>query len=245
MKKLSLAALAVAAMVALPSQAATVLGFKVGVDAMHADASGTTGQQGGDTPKFSYDNKAQYSVWFNVEHPVPFLPNLKVRENRFEANGILTDANFSFRGINLSEVVHNTIDLSNTDFVLYYELFDNDILSLDAGAAYKKFDGSLEISRDSYRDSIDIDDGAVMGYLNAEVGLIGTGLYGYAEVLAGIDHSDILDYQAGLGWQFDGVAIDTRVRVGYRKLQFQDNSFSGVKANVDIDGVFAGVELVF
>ncbi|WP_417761743.1 TIGR04219 family outer membrane beta-barrel protein [Shewanella sp.] len=245
MKKLSLAALAVATMVALPSQAATVLGFKVGVDAMHADASGITGQQGGDTPKFSYDNKAQYSLWFNVEHPLPLLPNLKVRENRFEANGILTDANFNFRGINLTDVVHNKIDLTNTDFMLYYELFDNDILSIDAGAAYKKFNGSLEISRDSYRDTIDIDDGVVMGYLNAEVGLIGTGLYGFAEVLAGVDHSDILDYQAGLGWQFDGVAIDTRVRVGYRKLQFQDNSFSGVKANVDIDGVFAGVELVF
>lgn len=245
MQKTSLAVFVLAAAAAFPSQAATVLGFKAGGDFMHTDASGTIGQKGGDTPSFQYGEKAQYSLWFNIEHPLPFLPNVKIRENQFKVDGTLNDADFSFRGVNLTGDAYSNVDLSNTDFVFYYELFDNDILSIDAGAAYKKFDGELRIHKDSYADSIDIDDGVVMGYVNAEVGMIGTGIFAFAEALAGIDHSDIVDYQAGLGWQYDGVALDTRVRVGYRKLQVQDGSFSGVNSDIDIDGVFAGVELVF
>ncbi|QYJ94332.1 TIGR04219 family outer membrane beta-barrel protein [Shewanella spartinae] len=252
MKKTLLACALLGSLAATSAQAATVVGFKVGGDYWNADTEGTFAQTGQAQQEFDYSSSSQGSIWVAIEHPIPLVPNLKIRENRLDADGKATlTGDWSFGDRVFNDDVTTASNLSNTDFVLYYELLDNDIVALDLGAAYKKMHGSFRVHQISPSGVVgayaqkDLSDGVVMAYANAEVGIPGLGLYGFADVMQGIDESSVYDYQVGLGWQFDGVALDTKVRVGYRDFNFDVNNFDGVTANMQFKGYFAGVELVF
>ena len=131
MKKILLASAVLGCIMATSAHAATVVGFKIGGDYWRADTSGTFSDKGQPQQGFDYSSSAQGSYWFAVEHPLPFVPNLKIRENSLDQKGSLANADFSFNGHDFKGNVTSYTDLSNTDFVLYYELLDNDILSFD------------------------------------------------------------------------------------------------------------------
>ncbi|MCL1038626.1 TIGR04219 family outer membrane beta-barrel protein [Shewanella corallii] len=245
MKKTWLAGSVLMGLMASSAQADTLLGFKLGADFWAADTSGTFAQSGNPQQEFDYDSSTQGSIWVSLEHPIPFVPNVAIRENRLKENGSMTGADFTFGGKQFTGDVFSEADLSNTDFILYYELLDNDLVSLDVGGAYKQMHGSYMVSMNNLPTEIDLDDGVVMGYASAMVGIPGLGLFGFADVMAGLDESKVYDYQLGLGWQFDGIALDTRVRAGYREFNFDANNFSGLTSNMKFDGFFAGVEIDF
>ena len=119
------------------------------------------------------------------------------------------------------------------------------MVALDLGAAYKQMHGSYSVSLHNVPTDMDLNDGVIMAYANGMVGVPGLGLFGFAEVMAGLDESKVYDYAVGLGWQFDNLALDTRIRVGYREFNFDVNNFSKLSANMKFDGFFAGVELDF
>ncbi len=245
MKKILLASAVLGCIMATSAHAATVVGFKIGGDYWRADTSGTFSDKGQPQQGFDYSSSAQGSYWFAVEHPLPFVPNLKIRENSLDQKGSLANADFSFNGHDFKGNVTSYTDLSNTDFVLYYELLDNDILSFDLGAAYKLMNGSLRVQDAGHPEEKDVDSGIVMGYASTHVSMPGLGLFGFADLMLGVSESNVHDYAVGLGWQFDGVAVDTRVRVGYREFAFDVNNFSGISADSKFDGYFAGVEIDF
>ncbi|MBW8182647.1 TIGR04219 family outer membrane beta-barrel protein [Shewanella nanhaiensis] len=249
MKKTLLACALLGSLAATSAQASTLVGFKVGGDYWQADTSGTFAESGQPQQDFDYSSSSQGSIWVAVEHPIPLVPNVKIRENRLDDNGSATVDGFEFGGTTFDGAVSTSTNLSNTDFVLYYELLDNDLVALDLGAAYKKMHGSLRVNHTETQGRVsaekDLDSGIVMAYADAQVGVPGLGLYGFAEVMLGVDETSVYDYSVGLGWQFDGVALDTKVRLGYRDFSFDVNDFDGVSTNSQFKGYFAGVELVF
>ena len=245
MKKTLLASAVLGFFMATSAQAATVVGFKIGGDYWDADTSGTFADKSQPQQTFDYSSSAQGSYWLAVEHPLPFIPNVKIRENSLDQKGSLTNADFSFNGHDFTGNVTSYTDLSNTDFVLYYELLDNDIVSFDLGAAYKLMHGSVRVQDAGHPEEIDVDSGIVMGYASTHIGMPGLGLFGFADLMLGVNESSVHDYSVGLGWEFDGVAVDTRVRVGYREFLFDVNNFSGISADTKFDGYFAGVEIDF
>ncbi|ASJ95562.1 MULTISPECIES: TIGR04219 family outer membrane beta-barrel protein [Shewanella] len=252
MKKTLVACALLGSIAATSAHAATVVGFKVGGDYWEADAEGTFAQKGVAQQEFDYSSSSQGSVWVAIEHPIPLVPNFKIRENRLDADGKATlGGDWAFGGNVFNDDVTTASNLSNTDFVLYWELLDNDIVALDLGAAYKKMHGSFRVHQVSPSGVVgaysqkDLDDGVVMAYANAEVGIPGIGLYVFADVMQGVDESSVYDYQLGLGWAFDGTALDTKIRFGYRDFNFDVNDFDGVTANMQFKGYFAGLELVF
>ena len=245
MKKTLLASAVLGFCMASSAQAATVVGFTIGGDYWRADTSGTFADKGQPQQTFDYSSSAQGSYWIAVEHPLPFVPNIKIRENSLDQKGSMSGADFNFNGHECKGNVTAYTDLSNTDFVLYYEILDNDIVSLDLGAAYKLMNGSLRVQDPGHPEEKDVDSGIVMGYASTHVGMPGLGLYGFADLMQGVNESSVHDYAIGLGWQFDGLAVDTRVRVGYREFLFDVSNFSGVSADTKFKGYFAGVEINF
>jgi len=232
MKKTILACALLGAFSFTSAQAATLVGFKVGGDYWQADTSGTIGGNGQPQQDYNYSSSSQGSIWMAVEHPIPLVPNIKIRENFLDASGRAAVGNAT---------VTNKVDLSNTDFVLYYELLDNDLVALDLGAAYKLMHGSFRGTSSEK----DLNSGIVMMYADAQVGISGIGLYGFADIMIGLNESKVYDYTLGLGWQLEGVALDYQVRAGFREFNFDVNDFDGVTANTQFSGFFAGVELVF
>ena len=244
MKKTLLATAVVGLLSVSSAHAATVLGFKVGADYWQADTTNAFNDDSGVAHSFN-DDSSQSSIWIAVEHPLPFVPNIKIRQNTLESKANISNADFNFNGHNFNGEASVINDLNNTDFVLYYEILDNDLVSVDLGAAYKLMSGSLRVADAGHPEEVDIDSGVVMGYASAQVGMVGLGLFGFADVLLGIDESNVYDYGAGLGWQFDGLAVDTSIRIGYREFNFDVSNFSDVTQNTDFSGAFAGVELSF
>ncbi|MBE8168500.1 MAG: TIGR04219 family outer membrane beta-barrel protein [Shewanella sp.] len=213
------------------TQAATVAGVHFGADLWALDASGSVVTDSNSALKnFDFDSEKQGRVWLAVEHPVPFIPNVMLRENFLKIDGKDGTGNINFK-----------TDLSHLDFVLYYELLDNDLVSLDAGAAYRKMHGSVSIDTKS----TDIDSGITMAYASATASLPGFDLYGFADVMAGINEKDVYDYSVGIGYNFDGLAMDYRVRAGYREFNFEVENFSSINANTKVDGYFLGLEIDF
>ncbi len=246
MMKKTLLATALLGMLSVSSaHAATVVGFKVGGDYWDADTSGSFNSDDGVAQTYNYESKSQGSLWIAIEHPIPLVPNIKIRENRLEGKGSQVGSNFMFNGHQFESDTTVYNDLSNTDFVLYYEILDNDLVALDLGAAYKQMHGSLRVQDPGHPEEVDVDSGIVMVYASAEVGVPGLGLYAFADVMLGVDETSVYDYNAGLGWKFDGVALDTAVRVGYREFNFDVDDFSSTTQNMTFKGAFAGVELTF
>lgn len=68
------------------------------------------------------ENDHSMSFSIAVEHPVPFLPNIKIKHTDLQA-----ESNQSFSGLKRHQV-----DLDYSDFILYYEVLDN-IISADIG----------------------------------------------------------------------------------------------------------------
>ncbi|NRD72737.1 TIGR04219 family outer membrane beta-barrel protein [Shewanella sp. VB17] len=244
MKKTILACALLGSLAFSSAHAESLMVFKVGGDYWKADTSGTFAENGQAQQDVNYSSSSQGSIWVSFEHPIPLVPNVKIRENRLDSDGS-GSFNGDFNGHAFSGDVNVNTDLSNTDFVLYYELLNNDLVELDLGAAYKRMSGSFRVADAGHPEQKDLDSGITMAYADAQVGVPGLGLYGFAEVMLGIDESSVYDYTVGLGWQFDGDALDTKVRVGYREFNFDVNDFDGVSTNSQFKGFFAGVELVF
>lgn len=245
MKKTMLAGAVLTALVSTAAQADMLLGIKAGADYWQADADGSFAERGAPQQDFNFDSSGQGSVWASLEHPIPLVPNVALRENRIKENGSLTGANFNFGGQSFIGETNAKADLSNTDFILYYEILDNDLVSLDLGGAYKQMHGSYTVTDASHSAKQKLDDGVVMGYASAKVGVPGLGLFGFADVMAGLTETQVHDYTVGLGWQFDGMILDTSLRAGYREFNFDADKFSGLNSNMKFKGFFAGVELHF
>ncbi len=247
MKKTLLVCAILGSLAATSANAAALVGFKVGGDFWDADTDGTFAQKGQTQQDFKYDSDWQGSLWVAIEHPIPFVPNLKIRENHLDVDGkSALSGDWGFNGNTFSSGdISASVDLSNTDFILYYEILDNDLVSLDLGAAYKLMHGSYRVADAGHPEQRDIDKGIAMASASAEVGVPGLGLYGFADVMQGLDESSVYDYSIGLGWAFDGIALDTKVRVGYREFNFDVNGFEHITANNKFDGAFIGVEIVF
>ena len=218
------------------AHADTILGAKVGVDAWRLDTEGSATANRANSTAGDFDSKTQGRIWVAVEHPLPLIPNVMLRASQIDTQGDYAQAGQSGRP---------EFNLSHTDLVLYYELLDNDIVSLDAGAAYRLMSGELDYQSGSLTSKKDIDSGIFMGYANAEVSLPGIDVYGFLDVVAGINETNVYDYSAGLGYKFELVAFDVNLRAGYRDFTFDVSKFSGVSADTKTDGYFVGVELDF
>ena len=250
MKKALLATAVIGLAITTPAQAASVYGFKIGGDIWHTEPSGDFQSDKKTVHVYDFDSELQGSVWVSFEHPVTFLPNIKLRENRLDSNGQGV-SDLTFNGIDLKGNSTAYNEVNNTDLILYYEILDNDVLSLDLGAAYKLMHGSFGLSGTTGVDDSnistqkDVSSGVIMGYAQSHIGVPGTGLFGFVEIQLGINETGIHDYQAGIGWQFDRLVVDTSARLGYRSFTIDVKNFSGVTQNMTFDGLFAGVELTF
>ncbi|SDI67609.1 outer membrane protein [Ferrimonas sediminum] len=218
--KLSLAAAAIASLISVGAHA-DALGVKVGLDLQQSSVDGNVHGSGA-----GWDDSYRFSGYVAFEHFIPLVPNVMIRHNQQEADG----------SGSLSA------DLTNTDFIAYYELLDNGAVELDLGANYRIYSGKLN---DGGFNSDDLDDGILLVYAKGQVNLVGTGLFIYTDLSVGsYDDKDISDYQLGLGWELDMLPLNLAVKGGYRQHSF-DVSRWGTNADLEFSGVFAGVELSF
>ncbi len=255
MKKYCLAAALSMACLAPTAQADTLLGLYLGVDGWQSDNSGSFAQDG-NLQSFNFEDETFTSYYAALEHPVPLVPNIKLKYTELELNGsTMLDESFSFGGSDyvVGTQVGTVSDLSHVDYILYYEIFDNDLVSIDLGVNAKQFDGDIVVtgtSQDggpSTTERVDFSGFVPLVYGRAEVGLQFTGLSVFFEgSLLAIDDSKVQDYQAGIAYALlDNLAIDLDVKAGYRSMTLELDDIDDIYTDLDASGPFAGIQIHF
>lgn len=206
-----------------------------------------------DLTSFDFEDSEEMVIYASLEHPIPLVPNFKVRNNPVEVEGnIVLSSDFDFEGITFPDgtEVATQSDLTNRDLILYYELLDNSLVSFDLGANFKWIDGSMRansVTTPGLQASQDIQVVVPMLYGKLRADLWGTGLFGAAEVnYISIDNNHLQDYQVSMGYALiDNLAITLNLEAGYRVMDLQVEDVDDIYADFRTDGAWLGVSLDF
>lgn len=247
MKKILLGALV--ALLPLTSMADTVLGFKVGAGSWEHDPGGNVAVSGSGGAGTSADLKeglrlaedSEGYAYFALEHPVPLLPNIKLMRTGLTTTGTGTaTVSYTFNGTPVTANVTNvttTLQLDQTDYILYYELLDN-VVSFDLGLNAKYVDGKATVNNDTVSFSGYIP----MVYAALEIGLPANLTIGVEASMLEIDDSEISDITAKISYTTDFML---GVEAGVRTQTIKLAGFDGVNSNIEFDGIFAGLFFKF
>lgn len=165
-------------------------------------------------------DKTDYTLEASIEHPIPLIPNVKYARSSADAD---------------------SYKYTKEDFTLYYEILDNDLVSLDVGAGLTRLSKG-ELNSQSF-------DGYVPHvYGAAEIGIPGTPLFIFGKG-SGVSYSDydMLDASAGIQYEIGMGLFDIELQVGYRIQTFDLKSFDNLTTdlNTKTSGYYAGVNVDF
>lgn len=221
MKKqlLSLCLPAAMAFATVPASAATLLGFEAGVYTWQTSTSGS--YDGVDTSGFKdSDNTVTY---FAFEHPVPIVPNIKLQ---------MTDM--------VSTTAGSSVDLSNTDSTLYYEILDNSLISVDIGLTARAFSGEYNNAGTVTA----MNDTSYLMYASAVIGIPGTGLSIGMETSqsAGLDKNEINDIKIRLSYE---IMAGLGVELGQRTVTMTLEESAPNTQSLEFDGTYLALTYTF
>ncbi|WP_395341496.1 TIGR04219 family outer membrane beta-barrel protein [Ningiella sp. W23] len=250
MKK-TLMACAIATACIMPAKADTLLGVYAGVQGWNMETEGGFAQNES-LANFNFEDETHTNFYVALEHPIPLLPNVKVVRTTLDTSGITTlDGTFTFGDevYTVNSRLDTTADLTTTDYILYYELLDNDVVSLDLGLSGKQIDGDfVVVDEDTQQTSFESFSGIVpMAYARAQVGLPLTGLGAFVEgSFLSFDDNTLSEYQAAIVYNFvDTLAIDMEIQAGYRATSIELEDLDDIFADLEFKGPFIGLQFHF
>jgi outer membrane protein len=252
-KAITLSSIALAILTPFTSSNAladTVLGGYIGLQGWNVSAQGGFAQNTS-LATFNFEEEANTSFYAALEHPIPLIPNIKLARTTLDTSGSsILDSQFNFGDevFLVSASITNQVELTTTDYILYYEILDNDLVSIDIGVSGKQLDGTIFVADSNGRSGRqEIDTIIPMGYAKLQVGLPFTGLSVMAEgSLLAIDDDSFSDYQVALVYSFvETLAIDMSLQAGYRSTEIDINDVDDIYADLQFDGAFIGIEFDF
>lgn len=249
MKKSVLSMVFVAALAAPVAMADTIAGVYIGADLHFAETKGGFGQTG-NQQNFSFEDENLSSFYIKVEHPVPLLPNIKLQRNSLNSEGNTTlDRTFEFDGqtFAVGTNVAQDVDLSNIDATFYYEILDNDLVSLDLGVTAKYIDGDISVAAGGANATQDLSAVIPMGYAYGSFGLLGTATKLFAEInYVSYDGSALSDMQFGFAYELiDSLAVDLSLKAGVKQTKLELDDIDDIDADLTFEGAFISAELHF
>lgn len=242
---------ALCAALSMNAQADTIAGIYASADYWQYDGKAEVAQTGKKTENFEFDQQKQANFAISFEHPVPFLPNIRVRHTTLKGDDTLKSTAFAFDNKVYVGDVNLGLDFTSTDLILYYEILDN-VVSADVGIAAKQFDGDLTVKNvtplvPANTSTIAFKETVPMVYLSAGATLPLTGLSVKAEA-AGISYNDssVSDIQAEVKYDFiSNLAVDVGLKTGYRQLKIDLKDVEDTDALLDFKGPYVGLEFHF
>ncbi|ERS03508.1 membrane protein [Acinetobacter sp. COS3] len=184
-------------------------------------------------PAQDLDRKGSAQISLAIEHPIPLIPNAKIRY------------------VNLKTQTENEVagqpvydlDIDHTDFILYYEVLDN-IVDADIGFGASNLNGDVKTLG---LNKTDIDKTIPVIYGSAGVKLPFTGLSAKAELLySNVNDTKITDAQAELQYNFiDNLLVDVGLKAGYRILDIKLDDYEKNDLKFNFKGPYIGLDVHF
>ena len=238
----------------LPTVAgADILGVTVGANYWNYDIGGTARYQTRDSSNdidvnkdLGYDDGNLGYYYIALEHPVPFLPNVRISKTDIDedANGILSKT-VVYGGTTflVNENLNSEVQLDQTDITLYYSPLDT-VVNVDLGLNAKYIDSTANITGAiSGTQDADVSGWVPMAYAGVGIDLPLTGLAVSADgAYIKYESSSFYDYTLRVTYTSPWyVGAD----VGYRKIKLDLDDFDDSFADVEFDGPYAGLYLHF
>lgn len=246
-KKLALASVLLTGFI-LPAQA-DMLGVYVGAQAWQNEVDGGF-SEASNLVDFSFQDQTNTNLYVKFEHPVPLVPNARIRIGKLEGNGSANlTSSFSFGGetYGVNEAIDTRLDFTNNDATLYWELLDNDIVGFDFGLTAKNIKGDFLVENSFESSTEEVSVWIPMAYAAVKVRIPFAGLYAYGDANAiSYDGSSIHDYEVGIGYDLiDNLAVDVALTAGYREVVIELDDVDDINADLEFSGFFAGLEVHF
>jgi outer membrane protein len=186
------------------------------------------------------DDSSFFEIAATVEHPVPLIPNVRVKYLDMDQTGKST-LSTPFNGV--SGAVETNLDLSHVDFILYYEILDNWV-SVDIGLNTKIFDGQLEVKEvgGTGTSTTKIDKFLPLAYASAEFELPFTDMSFGAE-LSALTYSDTSIYDAKARFR-QGFSL-AFVELGYRQMGIKIENVNSLEVDTNFGGFYLSTGLDF
>jgi len=250
-KKLLMGALAISCLGAFSVSADTVLGGYVGAQAWNMETTGGFASRDA-VANFAFEDKTQGILFAALEHPIPLIPNIKLIRTGMDTNGLTqlsSEVSFGGELFTVDSSVSSDIQLTTTDIILYYEILDNELISLDVGINGKYIDGIAMLAElNGQRQATQDFSGIIpMIYSKIALGIPATGLGFYAEgSYVSYDDNSLSDFQAGITYSFvESLALDMSVQAGYRQTVLELDDLDDIYTDLEFSGVFVGLEFDF
>jgi len=244
--------IASASLFSAESYSVPLIDVYVTVGEWQPDYSGDIGINGNTATleELGFDNDTHNSFTVLFKHPVPAIPNAKIRHSDIStsASGTL-ERSLEFNDITFSasEDVETDLDLTHTDFTLLYSPLNNWV-QLDVGLTGRRFDAEGTITGSvSGKDSDTFDEWVPMLYLGARVELPLTGWYADATLnTINYDGNELSDLTAAVGYAFDLTAVDVVAELGYRTFTFTlDDDDNDIGVDLELDGLYFNLGFQF
>lgn len=209
-------------------------------DASYTLANGSAGTS--DLEKtLGWSGEEDYTAKAYIEHPFPFIPNLRIALGSLAHEGSNTVSNFNWGEIaSYNGQATSSMDLQVTDLTLYYELLDNWV-EADAGLTLRNIDGDILVKTEGLVDEqVDFSAWVPMLYAKTRFNFPTTDLSVQLEANAiGYDGNTFFDYEASVRYTFTfGLGLEA----GYKGYHLKsDDLTSGLKTDMDFSGVYAAV----
>lgn len=241
---------ATAILLASGAASADFIGIYAGAERWNYDMDGyvSSGSENIDLNQdLGLDSDDDNVYYLAFEHPIPFLPNVKVQQNNLEGSAIGTASQtFTFNDVLFTEgsELATSYDFTHVDYTLYYELLDNWV-NLDLGLTGKDFDGFTEINYTATTgvvgSRLDLKGTVPAVYGRAQFDLPFTGLSTGAILNIGEKSGDkISDIKAYLAYEGES---GFGVELGYRTFDVDFDDFDSLSSDIKIDGIYAGFTL--
>jgi len=175
-----------------------------------------------------------------LEHPLPFLPNLKLGYTSLSTTGTRSVDLFSWGDISrFTGDIANKLTLDITDATLYYELLDN-WAEVDAGLTFRHISGDMRVTTRLSSDLVDFSTSTPMLYGKVRTHIPSTELSLQLEANAiAFTGINAYDYELSARYTF---YMGLGIEAGYKAIYLESDDFSD-SLNVDIDfsGPYAAV----
>ena len=188
------------------------------------------------------ENPEQSSMALILEHPISGLPNFRYQGyelNSSDYSSFPSDLRLNGEFLNSGNGITSSIDLTQDDIVLYYQLPGSKRMNLDLGVDLKRFDGEISFDgTDSNR--VYVNETIPLLYLSARYDLPNSGFYFGANINSNIidlglsdstaqDSTIMLGYESGNGLGVEG---------GFKYFSLDLNDVDQADAELEYDGIY-------
>jgi len=229
----------------------TLFGISVSAGQWFSSADGSMGTDSTPitTGELGIENNQSTILHLSLEHPIPVLPNVRAQHSIIEHQGtsiVTRDFTLETVAFPAQARTETSLDLTQTDITLYYEILDNWV-SFDVGLTAKMMNGSATIEApdvtSALTEKVSIEGTIPMFYVMAGMELPFSSSYAVGHLnYAAYDSSTVRDIDLKIGWMYDSI-LNAGFELGYRSFAIELVDMNGSDADLTYQGPYVTLVL--